>query len=121
MNELFKTLGDINRLRILNLLMENSVCVCEIENILKLSQTNVSRHLGKLKNSNIVSVKKKAQWNYYEIDKRFKKNNSDLINYLILMFSKEKLYKKDLTMSEKYLEESCDNKACCNKEKKYEN
>ena len=117
MNELFKSLGDRNRLRILNLLMENSVCVCEIENILKLSQTNVSRHLGKLRNNNIISVNKKAQWNYYEIDKLFKKNNEDLINYLLLEFSKDKLFKKDLNLSKKYLKDNCVNTACCKKEK----
>ena len=60
MNEIFKVLGDQNRLRILNLLVGIEACVCDIEVSLKLSQTNVSRHLKILRDLKIVKKKKKA-------------------------------------------------------------
>ncbi len=46
---MFKALSDENRLRIMSLLIREELCVCEIEVILELSQSNVSRHLNKLK------------------------------------------------------------------------
>ena len=43
-SEIFKTLGDETRLRILNLLSRHELCVCMIEEVLKLSQPNASKH-----------------------------------------------------------------------------
>ncbi len=40
--DLFKTLSDENRLRILQLLLKNELCVCELESILNLKQSNLS-------------------------------------------------------------------------------
>ena len=42
---ILKTLSDVNRLRILNLLNQKPLCVCEIEYLLELNQSNLSRHL----------------------------------------------------------------------------
>lgn len=72
--KVFKALGDENRLRIVNLLIQEELCVCELETILDLSQSNVSRHLNKLKESNIVGSNKKAQWVHYYISHMFKIN-----------------------------------------------
>ena len=70
--ELFKALSDESRIRILNILKNRTLFVCDIENILGLSQVNASRHLSKLKNANIIISEKKSQWVYFNI-------NSDLI------------------------------------------
>lgn len=67
--ELFKALGDENRLRITHLLMHQELCVCEIEVLLKLSQSNVSRHLMKLKQAGLIENYKDAQWIHYKINK----------------------------------------------------
>lgn len=63
--KILKALGDENRLRIINLLGDEELCVCEIENILEISQSNASRHLTKLGSANLVTFRKKAQWVYY--------------------------------------------------------
>jgi len=82
MDNLFKTLGDENRLRIINLLRKGELCVCEIENILNTTQSNVSRHLTKLRNENIVSFEKQSQWTYYKINPKFIEENRSLYEYL---------------------------------------
>ncbi len=62
-----KALSDETRLRIVNLLYEKELCVCDIMEALKISQTKASRHLTCLKNAGLVSDRKHAQWVYYSI------------------------------------------------------
>lgn len=57
----FKALSEETRLRIVSILLENNLCVCEIETCLKISQSNASLHLAILKNYGILESYKKAQ------------------------------------------------------------
>ncbi|QAA32772.1 ArsR/SmtB family transcription factor [Clostridium manihotivorum] len=66
--QILKALGDENRIRILNILNDAELCVGEIEHILGMSQSNVSRHLTKLFNLKIVIFGKKAQWVFYKLN-----------------------------------------------------
>ena len=66
--ELVKALSHENRLRILNLLRKQTLCVCELRNILDLNQSNASRHLNKLKQVGLINYEKKAQWIYYRLN-----------------------------------------------------
>lgn len=56
--EIFKALADENRLRILNVLNQGELCVCEIETLLGITQSNASRHLNKLKSLKIIDSDK---------------------------------------------------------------
>jgi len=80
--EIFKALGDENRIRILNLLIRQELCVCEIETILDMTQSNASRHLNKLKTSGIITSEKKSQWVYYRIDNKFVQENNLLYEFI---------------------------------------
>lgn len=62
-----KALGDETRLRIMHLLRREMLCVCEIEAVLSTSQSNISRHLAKLRDAELIYSEKKAQWVYYGI------------------------------------------------------
>ncbi|MHB8125239.1 MAG: ArsR/SmtB family transcription factor [Desulfitobacteriaceae bacterium] len=62
-----KALSDETRLRIINLLYEKELCVCDIMETLLVTQTKASRHLSYLKNAGLVSDRKHAQWVYYSI------------------------------------------------------
>jgi ArsR family transcriptional regulator len=64
-SDVLKALADTNRLRILNLLHEQTLCVCDLEDILKLNQSNLSRHLATLRHAGIVASEKKALFTYY--------------------------------------------------------
>ena len=61
----FKALSDPTRLRILALLSHRELCVGELEYLLEVSQTNVSRHLDRLRSVGLVSSRKQAQWVHY--------------------------------------------------------
>lgn len=70
--EILKTLGDENRMRILNLLYVNKkLCVCDIEETLGLTQSNASRHLTRLKKEKLIIGEKRAQWVDYTINEAF--------------------------------------------------
>jgi ArsR family transcriptional regulator, arsenate/arsenite/antimonite-responsive transcriptional repressor len=80
--EIFKALAEESRLRILALLLQGELCVCEIEASLDLTQSNASRHLTVLKNAGILSCTKQAQWTYYMLNEDFSKNNQALLGYI---------------------------------------
>lgn len=66
--EVLKALAHENRIRILNLLLKSELCVCELENIMQVNQSNASRHLAKLKQVDLIKGRKKAQWIYYQLN-----------------------------------------------------
>ena len=66
--QMLKALGDETRIRIVNILRDGPLCVCEIESILEITQSNASRHLSKLMNANIVTYYKEAKYVYYKLD-----------------------------------------------------
>lgn len=62
-----KALSDETRLRILNVLYEKELCVCDIKESLDILQTKASRHLSYLKKAGLITSRKKAQWVYYSL------------------------------------------------------
>lgn len=67
--QIMKALGDETRLRILNLLSNGELCVCELECLLEINQSNASRHLNKLNLAGIITFEKRALYVYYSINK----------------------------------------------------
>lgn len=104
MDNLFKALGDENRLRIINLLQKGELCVCEMEAILDTTQSNVSRHLARLRNEEIVIFERKAQWTYYQINPVFIEDNEPLYHYLIDKMNQEQKFSNDLEQLSLYEE-----------------
>lgn len=94
--EIYKALSDESRLRIVNILMQGKLCVCEIERVLEMNQSNVSRHLNKLKNAEIVVSNKESQWVYYAMNDEFITCNDYLYKHLQSKFHKDDLLLKDI-------------------------
>ena len=63
----FKALGDSTRLRILGLLLNGEVCVCDIHDSLKTSQPKVSRHLAHLRAAGLVETRREGVWIHYRL------------------------------------------------------
>lgn len=95
MVELFKALSEESRLRILTILMEREMCVCEIEACLNMSQSNASRHLTALRKCGILECDKKAQWAYYRISEHFKEEHKYLWEYLLVQIKELPTYQSD--------------------------
>ena len=102
LSEIFKTLSDDTRIRILNILKETELCVCEVQAILEIPQTNASKHLNKLKSNGIITYKKKAQWAYYYLDPTFLENHNELYQYLCKQFAAKETYLNDVKSLKEY-------------------
>ncbi|HDP99335.1 MAG TPA: ArsR family transcriptional regulator [bacterium] len=66
--KIFKALGDKNRLRIVKILQQRSLCVCEITSILELATSTVSAHLSILKEADIIFDHKTGKWVDYHLN-----------------------------------------------------
>ena len=100
--EIFKALGDENRIRILNLLIRQELCVCEIETVLDITQSNASRHLNKLKTSGVITSEKKSQWVYYRIDNKFIEENNLLYEFIKNKIVENTQLQRDVERLNKY-------------------
>ena len=111
MNELekyCKGVADINRLRILNLLIRGELCGCDIQYVLDTSQPNVSRHLQYLKNSGLVLDRREGYRVYYRFTEPRTGLRKPLFEFLQLAFKSEEPFKNDL----KRLKEAIAQGAC---------
>jgi len=67
MERFFQALGDNTRLRILNLISDQEICVCYFVQILGGPQPKISRHLAYLRSAGIVAVRREGKWMHYRI------------------------------------------------------
>jgi ArsR family transcriptional regulator len=67
METFFMALADKTRLRILNLMRQDEVCVCFFTEVLNESQPKISRHLAYLRNAGIVEARREGKWMHYRI------------------------------------------------------
>ena len=81
MNQLvniFKLLSDETRLRILMLLFQEELCVCQLSGILDVPQPRVSQSLSKMRDMGLVSDERQEKYIFYSL----KKDNATLTNAL---------------------------------------
>lgn len=65
--EILKVISDNNRLRILNLLYVKELCVCELEYLLGISQSNLSKHLRLMSDADFLESRRQNKFAYYKI------------------------------------------------------
>src|SRR5882762_8253460 len=64
---LFKALADTTRLRLINLIGNDEVCVCFFVEVLKANQPKISRHLAYLRRAGVVAARREGKWMHYRI------------------------------------------------------
>jgi ArsR family transcriptional regulator len=108
--EVLKALSHENRVRILNLLKQQELCVCELENIMDVNQSNASRHLSKLKHEDLIKGAQKAQWVYYSINEKLFTEHKFLRYLLDMELDTLDICQEDNQRLQKYQESglSCD-------------
>ena len=80
---IFKSLADKTRLKILNLLLTNDLCVGSLAKNLNLSEAAVSQHLQILRKAGIVKGEKRGYYTHYSININILKDASLEINKII--------------------------------------
>src|SRR5215210_2578198 len=63
----FRALADYTRLRLLNLMGDDEVCVCFFVEVLRVNQPKISRHLAYLRRAGVVAARREGKWMHYRI------------------------------------------------------
>lgn len=93
--EFLKALSDVTRLRIMALLFQKEMCVCEICDVIEESQPKVSRHLAKLRDAGLVRDERQSQWVFYYLDIE-DKTASEIMSTIIKNIDEHPVLKKDM-------------------------
>jgi len=107
--EIFKALGDPTRLRILSLVARKELCVCMIAEVLNMRQPTVSKHLNRLRFSNIVKCRKLSQWCFYRMNESFGTQCRELLLFLEKKWGESPQYHNDVKKLDELETEHC----CC--------
>lgn len=67
--QVLKAIGEINRIKILELLSTGEKCACVILKSFNFTQPTLSHHMKVLIDCNIVTSRKEGKWSYYKINK----------------------------------------------------
>lgn len=100
----FQALGDNTRLRLLNLMGDQELCVCYFVEILNQSQPKISRHLAYLRNAGIVSARRDGKWMHYRIVMPPNRGAADVLQQVLQSLREERAMQADRTKL---------SKACC--------
>jgi ArsR family transcriptional regulator len=101
MNELitiFKALSDETRLRIIKLLEQGELCVCDITAALDMVQPKVSFHLSALKEAGLIKDRKQGKWTHYSL------NDKDLFRRMLILSACERMQDGAIAADRKRLE-----------------
>jgi ArsR family transcriptional regulator len=104
----FQTLGDNTRLRLLNLMGDQEICVCYFVEILNQPQPKISRHLAYLRNAGIVTTRRDGKWMHYRIVMPPNDGAARVLQEILQWFKEEKTMQADRAKL---------TKACCTPEK----
>lgn len=100
----FQALGDRTRLRLLNLMGDQEICVCYFVEILGSPQPKISRHLAYLRNAGIVTARREGKWMHYRISMPPHIGAAQILRQTLAALKEEKAMQTDQTRLAK---------ACC--------
>ena len=91
----FRAFADRTRLRILHLLRDGELCVCDIVDTIGAPQPKISRHLAYLRRAGLVLARKDGLWSYYSLAPARDEFHEKLLDCLTCCFSSVPSLKKD--------------------------
>ena len=103
----FKVFADSNRLRILSLLQERKMCVCELAHILGVTQPSVSRHLKQMKKAGLVAEERDGFWTNYFLVKNSRETQ------IVLCCMKAFLQKDPVIQADRTKSQTVDRRRLC--------
>jgi ArsR family transcriptional regulator len=105
---IFKALSDESRLRIYNILLASGeLCVCDIEQTLRFTQTKVSRHLAYLKRAGLVKDRKQGLWMLYSITEPKHEEQKQLLRTIAEGLRSNPLAQKDAKLLAQNIKRGC--------------
>ncbi len=104
----FRGLAEASRLRIVNLLLQRELCVCDIQRILNLTQPSASRHLSYLKHAGLVADRRDGLRVFYRLTEEEAPILQNLCDFLRGALRGEEPFESDV----KQLQDSVARGAC---------
>jgi ArsR family transcriptional regulator len=98
---LFKALADRTRLRLLNLMGTDEVCVCFFVEVLGTNQPKISRHLAYLRRAGVVAARREGKWMHYRIVAPADPHAARLFEEVRLWLSEDREMQQDRARLEK--------------------
>jgi len=96
--ETFQMLADETRLRALALMQAHGeLCVCELVAALDLPQPKISRHMTALRNTELLTARRDAQWVFYRLNPDLPDWQKQVINAAMIGIQTEPVLKQDAT------------------------
>jgi ArsR family transcriptional regulator len=106
-NKVFKAFSDETRLRILNLLAQRDCCVCEFQQLLRVPQPKISRHLAYLRRSRLVETRKCGKWVTYSLAEARESVHAALLHCVKNCFCDVEFLQRDLERARKRKPMNC--------------
>ena len=101
---LFRALADRTRLRLLNLMNGQELCVCYFVGVLSTNQPKISRHLAYLRKAGIVAARRDGKWMHYRLTMPPNTHAASILQGTIKALKQDKQMLRDW---------ECLNRACC--------
>lgn len=104
LDQLFRALADPTRLRLINLMSEQEVCVCYFIEVIGAPQPKISRHLAYLRKAGLVSARRDGKWMHYRLTIPLDRYAASIVKSTIQVLRQDKEMQRD----REHL-----NRACC--------
>lgn len=104
LDQLFRALADPTRLRLINLMSEQEICVCYFIEVIGAPQPKISRHLAYLRRAGIVAARRQGKWMHYRLNGPQDRHAASILKTTIEALKQDKEMQKDCERL---------NRACC--------
>lgn len=91
----FAALADRTRLRLLNMLGGDEVCVCFFAEVIGTNQPKISRHLAYLKRARLVKARRDGKWMHYRITEPENQKAREVFAEIMEMLKEDKEMQTD--------------------------
>jgi ArsR family transcriptional regulator len=95
MERFFQALGDRTRLRLLNLMGGQELCVCYFVQVLEQPQPKISRHLAYLRRAGLVAARREGKWMHYRIVTPPNAGAAQILHQTLASLKTDKAMQKD--------------------------
>lgn len=95
LDRIFRALGDPTRLRLLNLMAEQEICVCYFTEVIGAPQPKISRHLAYLRKAGIVAARREGKWMHYRLAARTSPHVASILNSVLDALKQDRELRRD--------------------------
>ena len=93
--QIFRALADPTRLRLINLMSEQEICVCYFIEVIAAPQPKISRHLAYLRRTGIVAARRDGKWMHYRLTMPQSPHAASILKSTVAALKSDKQMQRD--------------------------